>query len=139
MDTHPIRDDPGATDDWGSRGGHLRSNDIKIRVSPITRDMMEKETRKWCQTTWLAKPLRRICIWTYLLKLWQSQLTVWVCPIGHAQEGGQAQVRGQFLGLSPSAQPILAVVWLTQVAPKHARLKLMGHSIFFFYNLVRTF
>ena len=46
MATHPICDDPGATDDWGSRGGHLRSNELKIRFSLITRDRMEIETSK---------------------------------------------------------------------------------------------
>ena len=32
----------------------------------ITRDRMELETRKWCQTTFLVKTLRNICILTYL-------------------------------------------------------------------------
>ena len=27
-----ICDDPGAPDDWGSRGGHLRSNEVTIRL-----------------------------------------------------------------------------------------------------------
>ena len=97
MTTHPICDDPGATDDRGSRKGHMRSHGpsgsiciifrssltsqvvwhhlrvsiaIMSRViggkwlfanySTITRDMMEIETRKRCQTTWLVKPLRKI-------------------------------------------------------------------------------
>ena len=34
--------------------------------SPISRDWMEIETRKWCQTTWLVNPLRKMCIMTYL-------------------------------------------------------------------------
>ena len=29
--TRPICDDPGESDDWGSRGGHLRSNEVTIR------------------------------------------------------------------------------------------------------------
>ena len=62
----PICADRGATDDRGSRGGHLRSNDVTIRFSPISRDRMEIETRKWCQTTWLVEPLQRMCILTYL-------------------------------------------------------------------------
>ena len=66
MATHPICADLGATDDRGSRGGHLRSNDVTIRFSPISRDRMEIETRKWCQTTWLVEPLQRMCILTYL-------------------------------------------------------------------------
>ena len=32
----------------------------------ITRDRMEIEMRKWCQTTCLVKTLRKICILTYL-------------------------------------------------------------------------
>ena len=47
MATHPICDDPGPTDDRGSREGHLRSNEVTIRFSPRSRDMMEIETRKW--------------------------------------------------------------------------------------------
>ena len=43
---HPICADPGATDDQGSPEGHLRSNDVTIRFSPISRDSMEIETRK---------------------------------------------------------------------------------------------
>ena len=38
MATHPICDDLGATDDWRSRGDHLRSNEVNIRFSPITRE-----------------------------------------------------------------------------------------------------
>ena len=59
MDTHPI------CDDRGSREGHLRSHKVTIRFSPITRDIMEIETRKWCETTCLVKTLRKICISTY--------------------------------------------------------------------------
>ena len=40
----------GANDDRGSREGHLRSREDTIRFSPITRDRMEIEMRKWCQT-----------------------------------------------------------------------------------------
>ena len=43
-----------------------RSNEVTIRFSPISRDRMEIETRKWCQTTWAIEPLRRMCILTYL-------------------------------------------------------------------------
>ena len=50
----------------GSREGHLRIHDVTIRFSPITRDKMEVETRKWCETTWLATTLRKLCILTYL-------------------------------------------------------------------------
>ena len=32
-DTHPICDDPGATDDWGSQEGHLSSHEVAIRFS----------------------------------------------------------------------------------------------------------
>ena len=32
----------------------------------ITRDRIETETRKWCQTACLVKQLRKICILTYL-------------------------------------------------------------------------
>ena len=67
MATHHICDGPGATDDWGSWGGHLRSNEVKIRFSPVTPDRMKIETRKWCQTTWFVKPLRKICILTYFV------------------------------------------------------------------------
>ena len=66
MATHPICDDPRAVDDRGSREDHLRSHEATIRFSPITRDRVEKETRKWCKTTWLVKPPREICILTYL-------------------------------------------------------------------------
>ena len=65
MGTHSFRGYPGATDEWGSRGGHPRSNEVAIRFSPITRNRMEIEARKWCQRTWLVKPLRKICILTY--------------------------------------------------------------------------
>ena len=58
-------DDPGATDEWRSQGGQLRSNKVKIRFSPITREKLEIETGKWCQTTRLVKTLRKICILTY--------------------------------------------------------------------------
>ena len=30
MATHPTCDDPGATDDRGSRGGHLSSNEVRF-------------------------------------------------------------------------------------------------------------
>ena len=66
MANHPICADPGATDDRGSRGGHLRSNEVTIRFSPISRDGMEIEMRKWCQTTLLVEPLQRMCILTFL-------------------------------------------------------------------------
>ena len=54
------------SDDRGPWEGQLRSHEGIIRVSPITRDRMEMETRKWCQTAWLVKPLWKICILTYL-------------------------------------------------------------------------
>ena len=63
---NPICADLGASDDRGLRGGHLRSNDVTIRFSPISRDRIEIETRKWRQTTWLVEPLQRMCILTYL-------------------------------------------------------------------------
>ena len=66
MTTHLICNDPGATDDRRSWEGQLRSHDVAIRFSPIIRDRTGKETRKWCQTTWLVKLLRKICILTYL-------------------------------------------------------------------------
>ena len=50
----------------GSREGHLRSHEVIIRFSPITRVRMEIDTRKWFQTTWLVKLLRNICTLTYL-------------------------------------------------------------------------
>ena len=53
----------------GVTGGHLRSNEITIRFSPITRDRMEIEMRKWCHTTWLFKTLRlfkTLCILNFL-------------------------------------------------------------------------
>ena len=56
----------GCTDDRRSWEGQLRSHDVTIRFSPITSDRTEKETCKWCQTTWLVKPLWNICILTYL-------------------------------------------------------------------------
>ena len=55
----------------GSRGGHLRSNEVIIRFWPITRDRVEIETRKWCQATWHhlrdIDPLRS---WPYLDLTW---------------------------------------------------------------------
>ena len=39
-------DDPGTTDDRGSREGYLRSREVTIRFSPITRDGMEVDMRK---------------------------------------------------------------------------------------------
>ena len=65
MAIHPICDDPGATDDWWSPEGYLRSVEVALTFSPTTRGRIEIETRKWCQTTWLVKPLRKICILTY--------------------------------------------------------------------------
>ena len=65
MTNNLICEDPAATDDRGSREVHLMSHEVKISFSQITRDRMEIETRKWCQTTWLVKPLRKICILTY--------------------------------------------------------------------------
>ena len=35
MATHPIFGDPGATDDWWSQGGHLRSNEVKWGQNPV--------------------------------------------------------------------------------------------------------
>ena len=64
MVTHTICDDPGATDDWESREGHLKSSEATIRFSPITRAKMEIETWKWCSTTWLVNPLRNISMLT---------------------------------------------------------------------------
>ena len=46
--------------------GQMRSNEVTIRFSPISRDRMEIETRKLCQTTWLVESLRMMCISTYL-------------------------------------------------------------------------
>ena len=46
MATYPICADLGATDDRGSHGGHLRSNDVTIRFSPISRDRMENRDTK---------------------------------------------------------------------------------------------
>ena len=48
-----------------------RSPKVKRRhnpffFSPISRDRMEIETRKWCQATWLVEPLQKLCILTYL-------------------------------------------------------------------------
>ena len=67
MTTHPICDDPGATDDRGSRGGHLMSNEVTNGFSPITRDMMEIEARKWCQT---ALPVKSLQMHIDLLESW---------------------------------------------------------------------
>ena len=55
MATRPACADPDATNDRGSRGGRLRSNEVTISFSPISRDMMEIEMRKWRQTTVLAR------------------------------------------------------------------------------------
>ena len=66
MATHPICADLSATYDRESRGVHLRSNDVTIHFSPISRDRMKIETHKWCQSTWLVEPLQRMCILTYL-------------------------------------------------------------------------
>ena len=45
MATHPICDDPSATDDRGSRGVYLRSNEVAIRLSPKKPDRMERDAR----------------------------------------------------------------------------------------------
>ena len=99
MTTHPICDDRGATDDRGSREGHLRSHEVTIRFSPITRNRMEIEMRKWCQTTWLVKPLWTICILTFL----GHDLTLaWPDPQTHnTTEARNTQYhRGQILKLT---------------------------------------
>ena len=41
----------------------MRSESVFSRIGG---DKMEIQTRKWCQTTWLVKPLRMMCILTYL-------------------------------------------------------------------------
>ena len=44
-----------------------RSPEVTIHFSPIpSRDRIEIETQKWCQTTWPIEPLRKMCILTYL-------------------------------------------------------------------------
>ena len=58
----PLCDDPGATDDRV----HGEVSEVTIRLSPISRDRMEIDTHKWCQTTWLVEPLRRICVLIYV-------------------------------------------------------------------------
>ena len=40
--------------------GHMKSQ--YVCFSPISRDRMEIQTRKWFQTTWLVKPLRKMQI-----------------------------------------------------------------------------
>ena len=45
MTAHPICDDPGATDDWGSRKGHRRSHAVTIHFSPITRDIRDIDAK----------------------------------------------------------------------------------------------
>ena len=56
-------------------------NEVTIRFSPITRDRMEIETRKWCHTSWLVNLLRTICILTYfrddLTLTWPSPDLMW--------------------------------------------------------------
>ena len=78
MTTHPICDDAGATDDRGLREGHLRSHEVAIRFSQITRHMMEIETYKWYQTTWLVKPFRKILVLTYIPGSWPDLDLTWV-------------------------------------------------------------
>ena len=83
MATHPICADLVATDDRGSRGGHLRSNDITVRFLPISRDRKEIETCKWCQATWLVEPLQAMCMLTYLgidLSLTWPEVKFWNWP-----------------------------------------------------------
>ena len=46
--------------------GHLRSHEVTIRFSPITRDRMVIETREWFQTTKLVNSVRMISFMTYL-------------------------------------------------------------------------
>ena len=70
MTANPICDDPCATDDRDSREGHLRSHEVTISFSPITRDRMDVDTCKWCQTTLLVKPPRKMCILTYWVMTW---------------------------------------------------------------------
>ena len=51
----------GTTDGFttqGSREGHVGSDEVTIRFSPLTRDRMEIETLKWCQMAWLVEQLR---------------------------------------------------------------------------------
>ena len=68
MNTHLICDDLGlgATDDRGSRKGHLRSNEVTICSSSISHGKMKIEMHKWCQTTWLIEPPQKMRILTYL-------------------------------------------------------------------------
>ena len=52
-------------------GGHGkviwdRTRSQSVFFLPITRDRMKMETRRWCQTTWLVKPFRKIGMLTYL-------------------------------------------------------------------------
>ena len=62
---------------WAHRG-QMRSNEVTIRFSPINRDRMEKETRKWCQTIWPVEPLRMLCILTYMVTIWPWPDPTWV-------------------------------------------------------------
>ena len=65
MTTRPNCADLGATDQ-GSQESHMRSHEVTIHFSPITRDRMEIESREWCRKTLLVKPLRKIRILAYL-------------------------------------------------------------------------
>ena len=47
-------------------GKVMRSHEVTIHFSPVTHDRMEIESRKWCQTTLLVRPLRKIWILAYL-------------------------------------------------------------------------
>ena len=50
MTTRPNCADLGATDQ-GSQESHMRSHEVTIQFSPITRDRMKIESREWCRKT----------------------------------------------------------------------------------------
>ena len=74
---HPICDGQGVTDDRGSRGGHLRQNEITIPFSQISRDRMEIETSKWCQTTWPVSRFGRCVYWPIWVMIWSWHGLTW--------------------------------------------------------------
>ena len=66
--THPICARSGCNWRSGITGRSPEANEVAIRFSPISRDGMEIDASKCCQTTWLVEPLQRmcLCILTYL-------------------------------------------------------------------------
>ena len=59
MTTHPICDDPGATDERGPGEGHMRSREVTIRFSLIAPDRMKIERARGAERLGSSRRFQR--------------------------------------------------------------------------------